>query len=93
MKAQAMVATNPDSAFAANHLQSNQLGQSQNFSDSLSTDQRDSYIPGSYVISCLCEENNECEEGQFYDPEICERGLKIQLKKLELREVIIENIG
>ena len=93
MKARAMVATNLDLAFATNHLQSDQHRQSQNFSDSPSTDERASYIPGSYVIRCFCEENNKCEEGQFYDAEICERGLKIQLKKLELKEVIIENIG
>ena len=93
MKAQAMVVTNLDSAFDTNHLQSDQLGQSQTFSDSSSTDQSASYIPGSYVISYLYEENNECEEGQFYDPEICERGLKRQLKNLKFREVIIENIG
>ena len=94
MKAQAMVATNLDLAFATHYLKSDQLRQSQHFSDSPSTDRRASYIPGSYVINSLPgEENNECGEGQFYDPETCEQGLKMQLKNLELREVFIENIG
>ena len=94
VKAHAMVAINPDSAFAARYLRSDQLRQSQNFSDSPSVDQRASYIPGSYVINCIaCEENNECGEGQFCDPETCEQGLKTQLKNLELKEVFIENIG
>ena len=94
MKARAMVATNLDSVFATNHLQSDQLRQSQNFSDNRSADQRTSYIPGSYVVNCLTyEENNKCGEGQFYDPEICEQGLKMQLNNLEVSEVLIENIG
>ena len=89
-----MVAANPDSTFATRYLQTDQLRQSQNFSESTSVNQRASYIAGSYVINCIpCEENNACGEGQFCDPETCERGLKMQLKNLELREVFIENIG
>lgn len=94
VEAHAMVAINPDSTFAARYLRSDQLRQSHNFSDSPSTDQRASYIAGSYVINCIpCEENNACGEGKFCDPETCEQGLKMQLKNLELREVFIENIG